>query len=53
MIRVPAYELTIGTQRWTTQALELDVRLYCAPVPDALVARFPRPPPSMRPRATT
>ena len=41
MIRVPAYELTIGTQRWTTQALELDVRLYCAPVPDALVARFP------------
>jgi hypothetical protein len=41
MIRVPGYELTIGNQRWTKQALELDVRLHCAPVPDALVVRFP------------
>lgn len=40
-VRVPAYELTIGSKRWTAQALELDVRLALAPVPNALTARFP------------
>ena len=40
-IRVPAYELTIGSRRWTEQVLDIDVRLHAAPTPDVVTARFP------------
>jgi hypothetical protein len=37
----PAYELTLGTQLWKQQALEIEVRLACAPQVDRLSVRFP------------
>jgi hypothetical protein len=40
-IRAPAYELTIGSRRWTEQVLDIDVRLHAAPIPDVVTARFP------------
>lgn len=37
----PAYELTLGTQLWKQQALEIGVRLACAPQVDRLSVRLP------------
>jgi hypothetical protein len=37
----PAYELTIGSQRWTTQATAIALDLHTAPLIDVLRARFP------------
>jgi hypothetical protein len=37
----PTYTLTLGSQRFTSQALELTVTLDTAPVVDALTAAFP------------
>jgi len=37
----PAYSLTVGTQRWTEQLLELDIRLEAAPMLDVVSIRMP------------
>jgi hypothetical protein len=37
----PSYALTLGSQRWTEQALSLEVRLETAPLVDAVTVRFP------------
>jgi hypothetical protein len=38
---VPGYTLTLGTQRWTSQALAIDLELAAAPMVDVLTVRFP------------
>src|SRR5262245_3129425 len=38
---VPAYELTLGSQRWTQQIVRLELSLAAAPTVDALTARLP------------
>lgn len=37
----PSYAITLGDQRWTEQALALDVRLRAAPVVDVASVRLP------------
>src|SRR5436190_2024690 len=37
----PAYDLVLGSERWTSQVLSLDLRLRCAPVPNALRVVLP------------
>jgi hypothetical protein len=37
----PAYELTLGSQRWTQQIVRLELSLAAAPTVDALTARLP------------
>jgi hypothetical protein len=37
----PAYELTLGSQLWKEQALEIRVTLACAPLVDVLHVRLP------------
>jgi hypothetical protein len=37
----PAYELTIGEQRWTQQALAIELSLAAGPRLDRLIVRFP------------
>lgn len=38
---VPSYEITLGNQRWTSQALSVDLRLEAAPLLDVLTVSFP------------
>jgi Phage tail baseplate hub (GPD) len=40
-VLVPAYELTLGSQIWKEQALEIRVGLAAAPLVDALTVRLP------------
>jgi len=37
----PAYELTMGKQRWTQQAISISVQLTCAPGIDRMTVRLP------------
>jgi hypothetical protein len=37
----PAYSVTIGSKRWTEQAVRIDVRLEAAPLLDHVTVRFP------------